>query len=72
MGNAKGPEYKDGKPTRLTLALRKWGASSKADAGRKLQHLKGNEESMMAYGKSYGTKKSIMKMAGKKKPVKKK
>jgi len=27
---------------------------------------------MMAYGKSYGTKKSIMKMVGKKKPVKKK
>ena len=35
MGNAKGPEYKDGKPTRLLLSLRKWGASSKADAKRK-------------------------------------
>jgi|TARA_B100000989_G_scaffold116178_1_gene85512 hypothetical protein len=35
MGNAKGPEYKDGKPTRLLLSLRKWGASSKSDAKRK-------------------------------------
>ena len=35
MGNAKGAEYKDGKPTRLLLSLRKWGASSKADAKRK-------------------------------------
>ena len=35
MGNAKGPEYKDGKPTRLLLSLRKWGASSKADARAK-------------------------------------
>jgi hypothetical protein len=35
MGNAKGPEYKDGKPTRLLLSLRAWGASSKADAKKK-------------------------------------
>jgi hypothetical protein len=35
MGNAKGPEYKDGKPTRLLLSLRAWGASSKADARKK-------------------------------------
>jgi len=35
MGNMKGPEYKDGKPTRLLLSLRKWGASSKADAKKK-------------------------------------
>ena len=35
MGNNKGPEYKDGKPTRLLLGLRAWGASSKADAKRK-------------------------------------
>ena len=35
MGNAKGPEYKDGKPTRLLLSLRAWGASSKADARAK-------------------------------------
>ena len=31
MGNARGPEYKDGKPTRLLLSLRAWGASSKAE-----------------------------------------
>ncbi len=35
MGNANGPEYKDGKPTRLLLSLRAWGASSKADARAK-------------------------------------
>jgi hypothetical protein len=35
MGNAPGPEYKDGKPTRLLLSLKAWGASSKADAKAK-------------------------------------
>lgn len=35
MGNMPGPEYKDGEPTRLTLSLRAWGASSKADARKK-------------------------------------
>lgn len=36
MGNAKGPEKdKDGKPTRLLLSLKAWGASSKADARKK-------------------------------------
>jgi hypothetical protein len=35
MGNMPGPEYKDGKPTRLLLSLKAWGASSKADAKRK-------------------------------------
>ena len=35
MGNMPGPEYKDGKPTRLLLSLRAWGASSKADARAK-------------------------------------
>jgi len=35
MGNMPGPEKKDGKPTRLLLSLRAWGASSKADARRK-------------------------------------
>ncbi len=35
MGNMKGPEYKNGKPTRLLLSLRAWGASSKADARKK-------------------------------------
>ena len=36
MGNSKGPERdKDGKPTRLLLSLKAWGASSKADAKKK-------------------------------------
>lgn len=35
MGNMPGPEYKDGKPTRLLKSLQVWGASSKADARRK-------------------------------------
>ena len=32
MGNMPGPMEKDGKPTRLALALKAWGASSKEDA----------------------------------------
>ena len=39
MGNMKGPEYKDGKPTRLLLSLRAWGASSKADARAKAKNI---------------------------------
>ena len=35
MGNVAGPMEKDGKPTRLALALRAWGASSKEDARAK-------------------------------------
>ena len=35
MGNTNGPEYKDGKPTRLLLSLQAWGASSKTDAKAK-------------------------------------
>lgn len=35
MGGIPGPERKNGKPTRLLLSLRAWGASSKADAKRK-------------------------------------
>ena len=36
MGNMRGPERDDkGKPTRLLLSLRAWGASSKADARAK-------------------------------------
>lgn len=36
MGNMPGPEYdKHGKPTRLLLSLRAWGATSKADARKK-------------------------------------
>jgi hypothetical protein len=40
MGNMPGPEYKEGKPTRLLLSLKAWGASSKADAKRKALALK--------------------------------
>ena len=35
MGNMRGAERKNGKPTRLLLSLRAWGASSKADAKSK-------------------------------------
>lgn len=36
MGNMPGPQVEpDGKPTRLLLSLRAWGASSKADARKK-------------------------------------
>ena len=36
MGNNKGPERDaQGKPTRLLLSLRAWGASSKSDAKKK-------------------------------------
>jgi hypothetical protein len=35
MGNVPGPMEKNGKPTRLALALRAWGASSKEDAKSK-------------------------------------
>mgnify|MGYP003625971480 FL=1 len=39
MGNMKGPEKKDGKPTRLLLSLQAWGASSKADARQKAKKI---------------------------------
>ena len=35
MGNMAGPMEKNGEPTRLALALRAWGASSKEDATAK-------------------------------------
>jgi hypothetical protein len=35
MAGNSGPEYKNGKPTRLLLSLKAWGASSKADAKAK-------------------------------------
>jgi hypothetical protein len=35
MGNMPGPEMKYGKPTRLLLSLKAWGASSKEDAKSK-------------------------------------
>lgn len=40
MSNMPGPEYKNGKPTRLLLSLNAWGASSKADAKKKALALK--------------------------------
>ncbi len=39
MGAGRGPDYKDGKPTRKLLALRKWGASSSADARAKAKKI---------------------------------
>ena len=39
MGNMPGPEKKDGKPTRLLLSLKAWGASSKADAKAKAKRI---------------------------------
>ena len=39
MGAGKGPDYKDGKPTRKLLALRAWGASSSADARSKARNI---------------------------------
>lgn len=39
MGNMPGAEYKNGKPTRLLLSLRAWGASSKADARAKAKNI---------------------------------
>jgi hypothetical protein len=39
MSGMPGPEYKDGKPTRLLLSLRAWGASSKADAKAKAKNI---------------------------------
>jgi hypothetical protein len=39
MGNMPGPMKKDGKPTRLALALKAWGASSKEDARSKAKNI---------------------------------
>jgi hypothetical protein len=39
MGNTAGPMKKDGKPTRLALALKAWGASSKEDARSKAKNI---------------------------------
>jgi hypothetical protein len=39
MGNMSGPMEKNGKPTRLALALRAWGASSKEDARAKARNI---------------------------------
>lgn len=45
MGGMPGPEYKDGKPTRLLLSLQAWGASSKADAKKKALAMKARKKS---------------------------
>ena len=50
MGNARGPEYKDGKPTRLLLSLRAWGASSKADARAKAKAISKRNEAKKKKG----------------------
>lgn len=39
MAGNPGPEYKDGKPTRLLLSLKAWGASSKVDAKAKAKRI---------------------------------
>jgi hypothetical protein len=39
MGGMPGPEHKNGKPTRLLLSLKAWGASSKADAKAKAKNI---------------------------------
>jgi hypothetical protein len=44
MGGMPGPEYKDGKPTRLLLSLKAWGASSKADAKKKAKAISARNE----------------------------
>ena len=44
MGNMPGPMEKDGKPTRLALALRAWGASSKEDARAKARAISERNE----------------------------
>lgn len=41
MGNMPGPMEKNGEPTRLALALRAWGASSKEDARAKAKAISG-------------------------------
>lgn len=46
MGNMAGPEKDSkGKPTRLLLSLRAWGASSKADAKKKAKAISARNKS---------------------------
>lgn len=44
MGNMPGPMEKNGEPTRLALALKAWGASSKADAKSKAAAISGRNK----------------------------
>jgi hypothetical protein len=48
MGGMPGPEKKNGKPTRLLLSLRAWGASSKADAKRKAKAISARNKAKKA------------------------
>ena len=49
MGNMKGPERDSkGKPTRLLLSLKAWGASSKADAKRKAKAISARNKAKKA------------------------
>ena len=48
MGGMPGPERKNGKPTRLLLSLRAWGASSKADAKRKAKAISARNKAKQA------------------------
>ena len=43
-GNMPGPMEKNGKPTRLALALKAWGASSKEDAKAKARAISARNE----------------------------
>ena len=44
MGNMPGPMAKNGEPTRLALALKAWGASSKEDAKAKARAISARNE----------------------------
>tara|TARA_R100000278_G_C5408872_1_gene142324 strand:- start:282 stop:599 length:318 start_codon:yes stop_codon:yes gene_type:complete len=53
MGNMKGPERDSkGRPTRLLLSLRAWGASSKADARAKARAISKRNKAKKKKGKS--------------------
>ena len=44
MGNMSGPMEKNGEPTRLALALKAWGAGSKAEAKAKAKAISSRNE----------------------------
>ena len=53
MGNMKGPERDSkGRPTRLLLSLRAWGASSKADARAKARAISKRNKAKKKKGKA--------------------
>lgn len=52
MGGMRGPERDaKGRPTRLLLSLKAWGASSKADAKKKSAAISGRNKSVMGKGR---------------------